>query len=178
MLLKGKTLAMALGPHFEDLEFWAVFMRIKEEGATIITAGLHAGDVYISKSEGLTAKADVSFSDLRAVDLAGLLIPGGWAPDKIRRDEHLKALIQEMDRLKRVLGFICHAGWVAASAGIMKGRIAAGSEGIKDDMINAGAKWVDEAAIADENRVWGRVVADIPEYNRLLIATLARFSSV
>jgi protease I len=101
-----------------------------------------------------------------------LLVPGGWAPDKLRRDKRILNLVQDLNDQAKILGFICHAGWVAASAGICKGIRATGSTGIKDDMENAGAKWVDKPAFRDGNLVWGRVVEDIPEYCRELINAL------
>jgi protease I len=173
MTLNDKTIGMLVGPGFEELEFWAVFMRVREEGARIKVMGLNAGDVYTGKHGGMTAAADYGPGDLSAADLDALLVPGGWAPDKLRRVPEYQRLIRDMDAAGKVLGFICHAGWCAASAGILKGRKAAGSEGIRDDMVNAGATWVDEPALIDGNIVWGRVVEDIPEYNRLLIRRLA-----
>ncbi|GAB6091184.1 type 1 glutamine amidotransferase domain-containing protein [Spirochaeta dissipatitropha] len=165
-------IGMAVGPEFEDLEFWAVYMRMKELGADIKIIGMKSGEVYRSKSGGLSATADMTADRLTAGELSALLIPGGWAPDKLRRDQPLLDLIREMDEAGKIIGFICHAGWVAASAGIMKGRKATGSLGIKDDMLNAGAEWLDKPAFRDGNLIWGRVVADIPDYNRELAAAL------
>jgi len=105
--------------------------------------------------------------------LDALLVPGGWAPDKLRRDRHVLQLVQQMNAQEKVLEFICHGGWVAASAGICKGKRATGSTGIKDDMENAGAVWVDEPAFREGNLVWGRVVADIPNYCRELVKALS-----
>jgi protease I len=105
--------------------------------------------------------------------LEALLVPGGWAPDKLRRDHNILRLVREMNAQRKILGFICHAGWVAASAGICKGKRATGSTGIKDDMENAGATWVDKSAFREGNMVWGRVVADIPDYCRELIEALS-----
>ena len=173
MKLRDKKIGMLVGPGFEDLEFWAVWMRIKEEGADIKVMGSEAGKTYTSKSGGLTASSDYGPGDLGADDLDALLVPGGWAPDSLRRIPEYLSLIREMDRQGKVLGFICHAGWLAASAGIVKGRKATGSLGIKDDMVNAGALWTDESAFTEGNLVWGRVVADIPNYNRELVAALS-----
>lgn len=174
MKLKDKTIAMLVGPGFEDLEFWAVYMRIKEEGARILIMGLKQGETYSSKSGGLKATADYGPRDLKSDDLDALLIPGGWAPDQLRRIPEFISLIQKMDQAGKILGFICHAGWLAASAGIVKEKKVTGSLGIKDDMINAGAIWVDLPAFRDQNKVWGRVVADIPDYNRELIKALTQ----
>lgn len=174
MKLKGKTIGMMVGPGFEDLEFWAVYMRVKEEGAKIIVIGTNAGEVHESKSGGLTAKAEVASATVKGSDLDALLVPGGFAPDKMRRDPDMLRLIRELDESKKIIGFICHAGWMAASAKILRGRKATGSLGIKDDLENAGATWVDQPAFREGNLVWGRVVEDIPDYNRELIAALTQ----
>ena len=173
MKLKDRTIGMLVGPGFEDLEFWAVHIRMREEGARIRTMGMRAGDSYGSKSGGLNAVAEYGPGDLGADDLDALLVPGGWAPDQLRRVPEYIELIRQMDRAGKILGFICHAGWLAASAGILAGRKATGSLGIKDDLINAGATWIDLAAFRENNIVWGRVVADIPDYNRELVKALS-----
>ena len=130
------------------------------------------GQSFTSKSGGLTAVSEVAAGEISADQLEALLVPGGWAPDKLRRDPDVLQLVREMNRQGKVLGFICHAGWVAASAGICNGKRATGSTGIKDDLENAGAEWVDEPAFREGNLVWGRVVADIPAYCRELINAL------
>jgi protease I len=101
------------------------------------------------------------------------VIPGGWAPDRMRRSEDIKNLVRSLDQAGKVVAMICHAGLVGISAGIVSGHRATGSVGIKDDLENAGAIWVDEAAFRDANQVWGRVVADIPPFCRELIKALA-----
>ncbi len=173
MKLKGKTIGMLVGPLFEDLEFWAVYMRIKEEGALIKVIGTNAGEVHPSKSGGLTAKAEFASAQVQEKDLDALLVPGGFAPDKMRRDPDMLRLIREMDAAGKILGFICHAGWMAASAKILNNRHCTGSLGIKDDLENAGGLWVDKSAFREGNLVWGRVVEDIPDYNRELVAALS-----
>ena len=130
------------------------------------------GNVYNSKSGGLTATSEAAAGDIPAGQLDGLIVPGGWAPDKLRRDPKILQLVRDMDAQGKILGFICHAGWVAASAGICRGKRATGSTGIKDDMENAGAIWVDEPAFREQNLVWGRVVADIPDFCRELVTAL------
>jgi len=121
----------------------------------------------------LTANSQFAAGEVAADELDALLVPGGWAPDKLRRDPNILQLVQNMNAQGKILGFICHAGWVAASAGICKGKKATGSTGIKDDMENAGAVWVDEPAFREGNLVWGRVVEDIPDYCRELVAALS-----
>ncbi|MBT8331377.1 MAG: type 1 glutamine amidotransferase [Deltaproteobacteria bacterium] len=172
MSLKGKTIGILVGPGYEDLEFWVPYMRVREEGAQVKIIAPKGGEAFTSKSGGLTAVSEVAAGEITADQLEALLVPGGWAPDKLRRDPDVLQLVREMNRLGKILGFICHGGWVAASAGICKGKRATGSTGIKDDLENAGAIWVDEPAFREGNLVWGRVVADIPDYCRELISAL------
>lgn len=168
----GKTVGMLVGPLFEDLEFWSVLMRLREAGHRVVVIGTKAGEVHTAKSGGLTATAERASADVRAEELDALAVPGGFAPDKMRRDPHMIRLVQELNGAGKIIGFICHAGWVAASARILKGRPCTGSLGIRDDLENAGGTWVDEAAFRDGNLVWGRVVDDIPDYQRVLIRAL------
>ena len=102
------------------------------------------------------------------------MIPGGWAPDKLRRFEEVKSLVKDAYERGSIIGMICHAGLVGISAGIVRGSKAVGSEGIKDDLLNAGANWVDEPAFTDRNLVWGRVVRDIPDFCRELVKALEK----
>ncbi|PSQ81753.1 MAG: type 1 glutamine amidotransferase, partial [Bacteroidetes bacterium QS_1_63_11] len=104
--------------------------------------------------------------------LDAIVVPGGWAPDKLRRDDGVTDLVREMDAQEKIVAQICHAGLVGVSAGIVDGRRATGSQGIKDDLVNAGAEWVDEAAFQDDHLVWGRVVKDIPAFCRTLVQAL------
>jgi protease I len=173
MSLQNKTIAFLVGPGFEDLEFWVVYMRLVEEGARVVTVGLKAGEVYPSKSGGLTAKADVAASEVDADQFDALIIPGGWAPDKIRRYPAVTGLVRAVHQQGKIIGMICHAGLVGISARIVAGGRATGSLGIKDDLENAGATWVEAPAFRDGNIVWGRVVEDIPAFNRELVAALA-----
>ena len=173
MRLAGKTVGVLVGPGYEDLEFWVPYMRMKEEGAEVKIIGSQKAVSYRSKSGGLTAESEVAASEATTDQFDALIVPGGWAPDKLRRDASILQLVREMNAQGKILGFICHAGWVAASAGICDGRRATGSTGIKDDMENAGATWVDEPAFRQDNLVWGRVVADIPDFCRQLVEALA-----
>ena len=173
MRLQGKTVGILVGPGYEDLEFWVPCMRMQEEGADVKIIGTRSGETYTSKSGGLRARSQVAADEIGADQLDALLVPGGWAPDKLRRDPHILALVKQMNDQGKTLGFICHAGWVAASAGICQGRQVTGSGGIKDDMENAGATWVDAPALREGNLVWGRVVADIPDFCREVVNALA-----
>jgi protease I len=173
MMLTGKTIGILVAAAYEDLEFWVPYMRMIEAGAEVKIISARSGEEYVSKSKGLTAKSDLGAHEITADRLDALLVPGGWAPDRLRRNQNVLQLVRDMSSAGKILGFICHAGWVAASAGIVKGRRVTGSRGIKDDMENAGAVWVDEPAFREGNLVWGRVVADIPDYCRELIKALS-----
>lgn len=172
MRLQGKHIAYLLGPGFEDLEFWVPLMRLQEEGAEVTVVGLKAKERYTGKN-GLEASADVGCDEVEAAAFDGVVVPGGWAPDKLRRYAGVRRLVQGCYEAGKPVGMICHAGLVGISAGIVQGHEATGSEGIKDDLVNAGAIWRDEAAFRSGPIVWGRVVADIPAFCRELIAALA-----
>jgi len=173
MRLSGKTIGILVGPGYEDLEFWVPYMRVQEEGAYVRVIASKAGERYISKSGGLRVESELAASEVTADQFDALLVPGGWAPDKLRRDPHVLELVRDMNGQQKILGFICHAGWVAASAGIVNGKRVTGSTGIKDDMENAGAVWVDESAFREGNLVWGHVVADIPNFYREVVGALS-----
>ncbi len=168
MELNGMHILFLVGPGFEDLEFWVPLMRLQEDGADVIVAGIAGGETYRGKNN-LSATADIGFDDVDAMEYDGLVIPGGWAPDKIRRYESVKRFVADFYHQNKIIGMICHAGLVGISAGIVSGLEATGSDGIRDDMVNAGAVWKDLPAIRSRNVVFGRVVADIPDFCRELI---------
>lgn len=171
MDLSDQRVAVLVDRSFEDLEFWVPTMRLREEGADVVIAGRDAGTKFTGK-HGLTATSEVAARNLDADNLDAVVVPGGWAPDKLRRDEGVTALVREMDEQNKIVAQICHAGLVGISAGIVDGHRATGSKGIKDDLVNAGAEWVDDAAFRDGNLVWGRVVKDIPAFCRTLVSAL------
>ena len=160
--LDGRNVVVLLAEGFEDLEFWVTVMRLQEEGAQVTVAGLTTQPVH--GKNGLEATADV--------EVDAVVVPGGWAPDKLRRYDAVKDLVAKAYHQGKVVGLICHAGLVGISAGIVDGKRATGSLGIKDDLVNAGATWVDEPAFRDGNLVWGRVVPDIPDFCRELVAAI------
>lgn len=171
MRLQNKTIATLIAEGVEDLEYYVPLMRLQEEGAQVLSAGMDLKPV--KGKNGLVITPDVMIESLKANDLFALIIPGGWAPDKLRRYEVVNNLVHKMDVENKIIGIICHGGSIAISAGIIKkGRRATGSLGIKDDLVNAGAVWTDEAVFREGNQVWGRVVADIPDFNRELVKAL------
>lgn len=171
MRLQGKKIATLVAAGVEDLEYFVPLMRLQEEGAQVFTAALDLKPV--PGKNGLLITPDAKIEALSADDLFALIVPGGWAPDKLRRHAAVTDLVRQMDTTQKTLAIICHGGLVAISAGIVRGRRATGSLGIKDDLVNAGAVWVDEPAFRDGNLVWGRVVADIPDFCRELVAALS-----
>ena len=168
--LAGKRIAILTAAGVEDLEFYVPLMRLQEEGAEVLAAGLTL--LPVRGKHGLEITPTVTIESLVSADLFALVVPGGWAPDKLRRYPAVINLVRALDAAGQPLGFICHGGLVAISAGIVRGRLATGSLGIKDDLVNAGATWVDAPAFRDGPRVWGRVVADIPDFCRELVAAL------
>src|SRR5512146_962958 len=170
MRLAGQKIAVLVAEGVEDLEYYVPAMRLQEEGAQVLTAALDLKPIH--GKNGLEITPDTKIESLNADDLFALVVPGGWAPDKLRRHSVVKNLVHDMDSKGKVIGIICHGGLIAISAGIMKGRQATGSLGIKDDIVNAGGTWVNEAAFREGNLVWGRVVADIPDFCRELMQAL------
>ena len=171
MKLAGKRIAILVAEGVEDLEYYVPFMRLKEEGADVVGAGLDLNPVR--GKNGLVITPTVRIDSLSSADLTCVVLAGGWAPDKLRRHASVTNLVREMNDANKIIGIICHGGLIAISAGIVKGRRATGSLGIKDDIINAGGTWVDDPAFRDGNQVWGRVVDDIPDFCRELIAALS-----
>jgi protease I len=165
--LDGKRVCVLLAEGFEDLEFWVTVMRLREVGADVTIAG-PTTDVVRGK-HALEAAADVRVEEVVPGDLDAVVVPGGWAPDKLRRYDAVTSLVRTVHDDGKIVGLICHAGLVGISAGIVAGGRATGSLGIKDDLVNAGATWVDEPAFREGNVVWGRVVEDIPDFCRELV---------
>lgn len=171
MRLQNKVIATLIAEGVEDLEYYVPVMRLQEEGAKVLSAGLDLKPVR--GKNGLVITPDAKIDDLKANELFALILPGGWAPDKVRRYDVVKKLVKEMNDTNKIIGIICHGGSIAISAGIIKkGQRVTGSTGIKDDLENVGGVWADAAAFREGNQVWGRVVADIPDFNRELVAAL------
>ena len=170
--LSGMRVAVLVAEGVEDLEYWVTVMRLREAGARVDSVGMSLDPVR--GKNGLEAKADTLAADIDPAGYDAVVIPGGWAPDKLRRYEPITGLVRAAHDAGKPIGIICHGGLVAISAGIIgRDRPATGSLGIKDDLVNAGARWVDEPAFRDGTFVWGRVVDDIPAFERELVALLA-----
>jgi len=172
MRLQGKKVIALVDDDFEDLEHWYPVYRLREEGAQVDLVGEHADKVYYGKY-GVPAKTDFAYSEINAEEYDGILVPGGWAPDKLRRYPEVISFIQAMDKSKKPVGQICHAGWVLISAKILQGVKVTSTPGIKDDMTNAGAEWVDEAVVVDGHIISSRRPPDLPEYMKAYADVLA-----
>ncbi len=155
---------------YEDLELWYPKLRLEEEGFLTQLAGKEL-KTYAGK-HGYPARADLRIDDARSQDFVGLVIPGGFMPDKLRRDAKVLSLTQEFFVQNKLVAFICHGGWIPISARILKGRRATGSRGIKDDLENAGALWVDEAVVVDGNLISSRTPVDLPQFGNALVEFL------
>ncbi|MFN8598124.1 MAG: type 1 glutamine amidotransferase domain-containing protein [Anaerolineae bacterium] len=171
--MQGKKVAFLMDEGFEDLEFWVTYMRLREEGAAVTIISHDGPKTYHGKT-ALEAKSETNFSALKPADFDAVVVPGGWAPDKMRRYDDVKNFVKAIYDAGKIVGLICHAGLVGISAGVVKGHKATGSLGIKDDLVNAGATWADEPAFRSGNLVWGRVVADIPDFCRELVAAIEK----
>lgn len=172
MRLKGKKVIALVSNDFEDLELWYPVLRLREEAADVHLVGEKDKHEYIGKY-GVPVTSDYSFSQINADDYDAILVPGGWAPDKLRRYPEVLEMVREMNDKKKPIGQICHAGWVLISAGILNGKKVTSTPGIKDDMTNAGAEWFDEAVVVDGHIVSSRRPPDLPEYVRVFADVLA-----
>jgi len=172
MKLKNKKVLAFVHTDFEDLELWYPIYRLREEGAEVVLAGEKKGETYIGKY-GVPATSDMDFAEAMGMEFDALLVPGGWAPDKLRRFDEVLTITKRMDQEKKVIGEICHAGWVLVSADVLKGKRVTSTPGIKHDMINAGATWLDEPSVVDGHLVSARRPPDLPDYMRDFIKVLS-----
>lgn len=172
MRLSGKKVACFIEEEFEDLELWYPVLRLQEEGALVDFVG-NERKKYIGKY-GVPAMSHVTFDELQPEQYDGFLVPGGWAPDKLRRYPEVLNAIQLADQQKKPIGQICHAGWVLISAKILQGRRVTSTPGIRDDLENAGAIWFDEAVVVDGHIISSRRPPDLPQYAKAFCDALAK----
>ena len=156
---------------YEDLEVWYPKLRLIEAGAKVVLAAPEAGRVYHGK-HSYPAISDAAIADMREQDFAGLILAGGFSPDKLRRIEKVKQLTREFMASGKLIAHICHGGWMAASAGICKGFKMTSTPGIKDDLENAGGIWVDEPVVIDRNMVSSRRPDDLPDFMKGIFQVL------
>jgi len=170
--MKNKKVILLVDEIFEDLEFWYPKLRLAEEGIEVIVAGKEK-KVYHGK-KGLSSEPDITFAGLKIDDYDGVIIPGGFAPDKLRRYKEVLDLVKKYDQQGKLVAFICHAGWVPISAKILQGRRATSVSAIKDDMENAGAVWEEAAVVVDNNLISSRTPADLGVFCKAIIAFLEK----
>lgn len=173
MTLGGRRIVVLAEDGYEDLELWVPYYRLIEEGAEVVLAG-HEKRIYSSK-HSYPCEVDVPAADLKAKDFDAVIIPGGVAgPDRMRRHKEVLAFVRSMDEGRKVVAAICHAAWVPISAGILKGRQMTSYASVRDDCLNAGAKWIDKEVVVDGNLITSRFPDDLPAFCRAIILALSK----
>jgi protease I len=172
MRLKGKRIAILVESMYQEMELWVPYYRLKEEGADVKVVGTGA-TTYTSKT-GYPVNADVSAEEVRADDFDAIIIPGGYAPDMMRRSPAMVKLVKDAFHGGKVVAAICHAAWMLCSAGVLKGKTATCYYSIKDDLVNAGARYVDQEVVVDGNLITAREPKDLPAFCREVITALER----
>jgi protease I len=175
MELGGKRIAIFVDQLYQDLEVWYPYYRLKEAGAEVVAVGARAGETYYGKY-GYPMLADLSYEEIIAKDFEGVIVPGGYAPDHIRRHVAANRFVKNLDAQGKLVAAICHGGWVLCSAGILKGRKATCFFAIKDDLVNAGAQYEDAEVVVDGNLVTSRKPEDLPAFCRASIQVLTAAS--
>jgi protease I len=170
--LQGKNILVFTGDIYEDLELWYPKLRLEEAGAKVTLAGPQANQVYMGKN-GYPCKSDAAIDAMESSQFDGLVVPGGFMPDKLRRDPKVLELVREFHESHKPIAAICHGGWIPISAGVYRGIRVTGSPGIKDDLINAGAIYEDKSVVVDGHHVSSRKPDDLPDFCRELIRLLA-----
>jgi protease I len=170
--LAEKRLLMFVDDLYEDLELWYPKLRMIEAGAHVVVAGPDAGRTYTGK-HGYPCTSDAAIRDMEEDDFHGVIIPGGFAPDKLRRDPPVLALVRAFARDSKLVAAICHGGWIPISAGVYEGVRVTGSLGIKDDLVNAGAIWIDAPVVVDRYFVSSRKPDDLPDFCRGILQVVA-----
>lgn len=171
--LSGRRVVVLAGDDYEDMELQYPKYRLLEAGAQVVVAGLEAG-VTCKGKHGYPQKVDATVASLKAADFDGVVVPGGWMPDKLRRYDEVKKLVRDMDQAGRLIASICHGPWIDISAGVVKGARYTSTPGIKDDLVNAGATWLDEATVVDRHHVTARRPDDLPPWSAALVRVLAQ----
>jgi protease I len=171
MQLAGKKVIIPVEQMFNDLEFWYPYYRLKEAGAHVTVVGSGSAEQYIGKS-GTKIKVDANADQVNIAEFDGIVIPGGYAPDHMRRYPEMIALVKNLFEERKTVAAICHAGWMLASAKILDGRNVTSFFAIKDDLIHAGANWSDEEVVVDGNLITSRKPDDLPVFMKAVIAAL------
>jgi protease I len=166
-----QQILMFVGDIYEDLELWYPKLRLEEAGYEVVLAGQKANTVYAGKN-GYPCSSDAAIADMRGEEFTGLVVPGGFMPDKLRRDPAVLDLVRHFAESGKLVAAICHGGWIPISAGVYRGVRVTGSLGIKDDLVNAGAVWEDAAVVVDRHFVSSRKPEDLPEFSKGMLRVL------
>ena len=171
MAIMDQRILIFVGDVYEDLELWYPKLRLIEAGVDVVVAGSEAGQSYQGKN-GYPCIADASLASVREADFTGRVVPGGYMPDKLRRDPQVLQLVRDFAESKKLVAAVCHGGWIPISAGVYRGVRVTGSPGIKDDLVNAGAIWEDASVVVDRNFVSSRRPDDLPDFCRGILEVL------
>ena len=171
--LESKRYLLFVEDIYEDLELWYPKLRLIEAGAHVTVAGPKAEHTYHGKHT-YPCRSDAAIADMQAADFHGVVVPGGFMPDKLRRDPKVLSLVRDFAEAGKPVAAICHGGWIPISAGVYKNVRVTGSPGIKDDLVNAGAIWEDAPAVVDRNFISSRKPDDLPEFCRAIIGWNAK----
>ena len=171
MELQGKKVAIPVESLFNTFEFWYPYYRLKEAGAEVTVVGSGSAETYTGKP-GTEVKVDTSIEQVTAADFDGMVIPGGYAPDIMRRYPKMVQLVKDLFEGGKVVAAICHAGWMLASAEILSGKTVTSFFAIKDDLVHAGAEWVDQEVVIDGNLITSRTPDDLPAFMRAVITAM------
>jgi protease I len=163
---------LLVGDDYEDLELWYPKLRLAEAGAHVTVAGPKGETAYRGK-HGYPCRSDAAIALMECEDFHGIIIPGGFMPDKLRREDKVKRLVREFAESEKLVAAICHGGWIPISAGVYRGVHVTGSPGIKDDLINAGAIWRDAPVVVDGYFVSSRKPDDLPDFCRAIIEVMS-----
>lgn len=173
MKLAGKRIAILAENMYQEMELWVPYYRMKEEGAEVKVVGAGGAKSYASK-HGYPVNVDVQAEQVKAVEFDAVIVPGGYAPDMMRRHAAMVGLVREAAQQGKVVAAICHAGWMLVSANILKGKKATSFFSIKDDLVAAGADWQDAEVVVDGNLITSRKPDDLPAFCRAIIGALAK----
>jgi protease I len=173
MSLKGKRIAVLAENMYQEMELWVPYYRMKEEGAEVKVVGAGGAKSYASK-HGYPVNVDVQADAVKAVEFDAVIVPGGYAPDMMRRNDAMVGLVRDAAQQGKVVAAICHAGWMLCSADIVKGKKVTSFSSIKDDMVHAGGQWSDSEVVVDGNLITSRKPDDLPAFCREIVKALSK----